>query len=147
MRCYSLDASPTLDLFRAVTKISVSKFPFYNISVPKVRLIIKRSNMLSWKPRWFLVKASKDFPFLFRMTAGKVSIKKVKQSQAELLRSYLNVSVDEKREVRLWSEVATRARLERAGLSLCHRRGWVGGVTLIMAPFFSFSFLTQFLSN
>ena len=141
MRCYSLGDSPTLDLFRAVTKISVSKYPFYNISVPKVRLIIKRSNMLAWKPRWFLVKAPKDLPFLFRTTAGRVSITKVKKKQADLLRSYLNVTVDEKREIRLWSEIATRARLERAGLSLHHRRNWVGGGILISAPSFSSSSL------
>ncbi len=145
MRCFSLGDVPTLNLYRAVTKISVFKYPFYSISVPKVRLIVKRSNMLTWKPRWFLVKASEDLPFIFRTTAGKVTIKKVKKKQADLLRSYLNISVDEKREIRSWSEIATRARLERAGLSLYHRRNWVGGGILVNAPFFSFfSFLLSF---
>ncbi len=140
MRCFSLSNLPTLELFRAVTKISVTKYPFYGISIPKVRLITKRSNMLTWGPRWFLIKAPKDLPFPFRKAAGKVSIKKVKKGQAKHLREFLNISVDEKREVRLWSQVATRARLERAGLSLHRRRDWVGGGILIVAPSFSFSF-------
>ena len=80
--------------------------------------------MGKWLPRWLFIEVPAKSPFPWSIGATESRVEKVGADRAETYRTLLKGP----ERVLRWDKAVTRFRLERAGLSMPHRREWVGGV-------------------